>query len=495
MKRQKFTYILVFLALTISQPPATGQDSRPHYRKLKLPAGTQFPASQRALLGMRDAADDHAMAEMRAHAWDLFAGLTKGETPIWDTWYTECDLGLLDCSLPKPKEPNSVRLLRNLTVPSQFLQSLSETSNDVTPVSTRNSELVNSTVLKFAQEFLASPQLASVLFNKEAKSRIQKDCLHPYKSSPRVGAADGCPKPKHSTAVSIRNFHRRTVALKMEWAPASKTNPRIWTYKPDLWMHVHDPRRYDPGKQMDRVNIKLPSIQPSDKDKCEDRDYKEDEDVPLSCFYYIRPKAEDLAALQQNKGLNDDVAASGVQPGDYLVLIAVHVTTKEIPDWVWATFWWARDGHGDKRAEGRPPTIGSQWGHFLMDTTLSGTTPTEKEDGGLKICFNPYLETKILFNHTPTGIVSNCLQCHSRASYAPGDQAVQFNSYDQGILARDGKTLEGSGLKPASDQEFFNGRLKTDFLWSISDAFTPRIQQLRGQLRLALQSLTTRANQ
>ena len=41
-----------------------------------------------------------------------------------------------------------------------------------------------------------------------------------------------------------------------------------------------------------------------------------------------------------------------------LVLLAVHVTTKEIPDWVWATFWWHDRPDTGPFAAGRPSGAG-----------------------------------------------------------------------------------------------------------------------------------------
>ena len=53
--------------------------------------------------------------------------LTRGKTPIWNTWYTKCDLGLVDCGTDPPGDKDSPnRLLGSFEVPVQFLEQLSE---------------------------------------------------------------------------------------------------------------------------------------------------------------------------------------------------------------------------------------------------------------------------------------------------------------------------------------------------------------------------------
>ena len=107
-----------------------------------------------------------------------------------------------------------------------------------------------------------------------------------------------------------------------------------------------------------------------------------------------------------------------------------------------------------------------------MDTTLSGTTPVAC-DGGPKICFNPYLETRIV----PNGIISNCLECHRNAAYGSPDADVHV--YDLGILSRNGKTL-ANGQLPIPG--YFNHRVSTDFLWSLAEGQDPALQRVLEKL-------------
>ena len=112
-----------------------------------------------------------------------------------------------------------------------------------------------------------------------------------------------------------------------------------------------------------------------------------------------------------------------------------------------------------------------------METTLSGLTPHEK-DGGPKICFNPYLETDV---RIPYGVISNCIQCHSRAGYAPPQRTL--DGYAQGILGRDGRHL-ANGNTP--DPDYFDNFHKTDFLWSLVPQQDTAMKEILNKIQLLL---------
>jgi hypothetical protein len=489
MMNRKLILVALFSLLAFGSHSAQGQNSNPPYRELRLPKGKHFPVSKKAMLDFRDRADSDAVAKMRAHAWDLFSGLMQAETPegkpIWESWYTLCDVGLLDCGkVYTEKDRNLHPMLRSLEVPVQFLDQISGLAaikaNPNAAVS--NSDPFAQLLLQLANDVRKRPQLASVLFDKQAAARITKDCLHPQAPTSATTASRAC-SPKLAGPSTIRDFSRRSVVLKTVWAGVSREDPKLWLKKPSLWNSI--PKDLT---NVDLADVPIPIDISSDAPQCHEGDYASGEAVPLSCFYSIQVSAEDVAELQKMPNLSDVIGA-GVAQDDYLVLVAVHVTTKEIPDWVWATFWWDTQSGRDSHAAERPDNFGVKWKHFLMETTLSATTPKEADEGP-KICFNPFLESRIMPppKFAPTGIISNCLQCHSKAAYVPPfAHADTANGYDEGILARDGKTLASSGLHP--DPHYFDNRVKTDFLWTISDALTPKVQEIRTQLKLVFQNL------
>lgn len=473
IKRHAAIHVLAYaLALgSICQ----GQTSRPTYRKLTLPGGNPFPADQATLLCMRDRADKRAIEEMREHAWQLFAGLTTGKDPIWNTWYTKCDLGLMECS-NAPGDVNSPnRLLGSFEVPTQFLQQFTQRAQVRLNGSSVTQQQSDSALIQAIEEFLLAqrehPQFASVLFDEEAKTHITKDCLHPLEVG--IGNAVNAPcTPKLDTPGKIVDFDSGSVVLKTTWALVPKQGGRINTYSPCVWNTIRGQLCYQKPDQM--------TVSTTEK-ACENR---EDGSVPLSCFYSIEVTQQDADWANQHitDGLVSLAFVGSVHAGDYLVLTGVHVTTKETPDWIWATFWWSTNAADDRKAAGRPSSVRGKWRNFLMDTTLSATTPTES-DGGPKICFNPYLE----LNLPHDGDISNCLQCHSKAAYAPlSASADSANGYDEGILARDGKSLAVNPAHQYPDACYFNNRITTDFLWTVADALDPKSQKLKDAYKKAI---------
>jgi hypothetical protein len=207
-------------------------------------------------------------------------------------------------------------------------------------------------------------------------------------------------------------------------------------------------------------------------------DYPDDVAIPLDCFYHsAKLTKDDLKEIPV--GLVHLVSSGYWTEGSYLVLLGLHVTTKEIEDWVWATFWWNNKGNSDWHANGRPRNLGLTWNHYLMDTTLSGMTPVE-QDGGPRICFNPFLETGATIRH---GIISNCLQCHSKAAFGPVSEET---AYKLGVLGRDGQRL-ASGDPPMPG--YFDNMVSTDFLWSVAEALNQRLPQVLIDLDLTAQDL------
>jgi hypothetical protein len=133
--------------------------------------------------------------------------------------------------------------------------------------------------------------------------------------------------------------------------------------------------------------------------------------------------------------------------GDRLILIGMHITTKEIPDWVWATYWWrGLDQPPDWQDAGRPACLKPVWQNYSMDITLGlhnrGDKLTEQA------IFNPYIEGASISTH------SNCLRCHNQAKV--GDRPLP--DYDAFVID-------------------FENFLATDFLWSIANRLAPPFQQ------------------
>jgi hypothetical protein len=151
--------------------------------------------------------------------------------------------------------------------------------------------------------------------------------------------------------------------------------------------------------------------------------------IPLSAFIYRELDAADLPSARSAS--HDPTLADG----DFVALVAAHVTTKEIPDWTWQTYWWHDHPDDGRFAAGRPVELRGAAANYLMDATYSTDVP----------CFNPWLEARF-----PDGLESNCVTCHQRAVVGAAD----YLPVTRGRLR--------------SDDSYFHGHVATDFLWSVA---------------------------
>jgi len=183
-------------------------------------------------------------------------------------------------------------------------------------------------------------------------------------------------------------------------------------------------------------------------------DYSSYQTVPLKDFYYIP-----IVSCDQVKALVDVSSTfSWVRPGDFIVLMAMHVATREIENWTWSTFWWNPLGSDLEFAKDKPASgIPAPWNNYLMNATLNMTNPTT----GVKIrIYSPWLE--MLGNRD--GVNSNCMSCHRSASYPK--------------LSLAGIPHSGE-VRP--DSKLLNCRTKLSFLWSLA-SHTPQ-KELPGLCR------------
>ncbi len=127
--------------------------------------------------------------------------------------------------------------------------------------------------------------------------------------------------------------------------------------------------------------------------------------------------------------------------GDHVVLIGMHISTKEIPDWVWATLWWHDRPDDGPYAAGRPGALEGAARSYLLDVTFSATDPK----GAAQPTMNPWLEARF-----PDGVHSNCLTCHRRA--ALGTQEYLPVTRDD---------------TPITDP-YFDDKTQTDMVWSLA---------------------------
>ena len=208
--------------------------------------------------------------------------------------------------------------------------------------------------------------------------------------------------------------------------------------------------------------------------------------VNRSNFYSVtltQEMADSLSTFAAENG--DDIGAGNAtdsasiramaKPGNIALLVAMHVTGKEIVEWTWQTFWWSPTPN-DSLGYDRPATIKSPWNNYQMNTAYQMVTPAHsKRAGKPRVAYNPYLETSLrngpgtsCVNTTWYGVSSNCMSCHRMAAWK--DTTVNRS-----------ESFTNPPYMPATyvdkgNPACFAGYTKTDFLWSVAlRTFVPRV--------------------
>ena len=178
-----------------------------------------------------------------------------------------------------------------------------------------------------------------------------------------------------------------------------------------------------------------------------------------------------------------------IQAGDYAILVAMHISTREIQRWTWQTVWWAPDpAHAPAPSSpavmaAQPAQLKGAPRHYALSIAYQMITPVQPYSGGNNqglplYTYNPYLEAGFGISalgttaqvRTPLGLVtdsvgtqSNCMSCHAQANYASvGDTT--------------GPGYIGNTYVDMKSQRF-KGRLQVDFLWSVANMATKNRKQ------------------
>lgn len=155
--------------------------------------------------------------------------------------------------------------------------------------------------------------------------------------------------------------------------------------------------------------------------------------------------------------------------GDFAILVAIHMTSRENSNWTWQTFWW---NYNQPFPYGAPPaSIKAPFSNYAMCTAYSMTNdPPNSLTGKNVLCYNPYLETGLT---GVVGIQSNCMSCHTTAAYGnnPNNPPVTNTNF---VLPNPNypSFLNMSNFisptDPNDSNYYFACNTKTDFSWFLA---------------------------
>lgn len=458
--RALFAFVLALvvgaaLVAGIARVPKASEPKAVTYEGL--PAAL-FPARQSDLLGAVFAGDVPAQ---RAHAWRLWAALNavSGSSaygrrlPVWQTWYSSTEV--YDGN---PKQTRHAFNCCTFRLPAQNAIQHQRVDRDQ-PASTMAFVKLNRPAAQFVLQKGYDKQTTLERINAQYDAQRMPVTMRQIQ-----------PFPRESVAIKVTFWLIRGEGLTPlpYWDPSYAPPPRGSTPNHLTWRRcvaVDADNRFPDGHEA-AVNCNG-SLQQAPV-------------VHLSRFYNYRlTDPADVAAVARfakhlSMHTDQEHVVTGPfapQIGDYLVLTAMHVTTKEIPNWTFQTFWWTPFPHAKPFGADRPPVVAAPFDNYDMCNAYSVETPVTAS-GGPHVCFNPYLEAdlgptkpyemngKRMPADPMAGTRSNCMACHSRAAWpAKMDPPYVARTSNMGGVAN-------PGYVPRNNS-YYQGITTTDFLWSI----------------------------
>jgi hypothetical protein len=410
------------------------QTATPPLGYFDIPQGFDFPADKQTLEQFRTTGN---VSAQRKHVWNVFAGMTQ-PTPdnkfaIFETWYSEDET--FDTG-PAPQAIGPRRVIKRFREPQQFRGMPGQA----------------------APEAAGSALLSEVMFNFANHNHVRTKKLNSpaeLQNLIQTGAKD----PQIQNNTTVPPFPPESISLKTVWWPVAKDKPTpmpIWDPEANS-ANPTGAHHYSTWKRIVVVDPTRTNIPPNETTTINFHGPKPNSHVVgLDKFHYVVVDAQIAANVNGNGRLQEfiqdvfsDTSIFGnnrtLQEGDYLVFSGTHLTTKEIDDWVWATFWWHDQPDQGPFAADRTDNVKGVWRNYLMSASYDLNLPKEG-DGTPHISFNPWLEA-----HFASGVLSNCMNCHHRAALPPPPSFLPIFR----------------GNPDPGDPAYGPNKVRTDFLWSI----------------------------
>jgi hypothetical protein len=471
---------------------ACSDESSDSHEYVPFPPGFGYMEKLGELQKATDEGDD---VVIRDHAWKMWAGIMQPDSitgwPLWYSWGNTTSVFLASPTDPslKPAKPFVAKSLRghNLgNTPSVSTQTPTYcVPNEVQlmypntisldshgqPTIGDGKNFQNNGDIMIATESLSKEAYASI---RDQKLYLQSTLDKKYKDKQDVDIAQRSIVTKHMYwPVKAKGL----TALPVWKNQIKPNNPNYAGY--EIWdsLVAIDPSGKKVGQKAD-VEF-LYGVRQYQKDWYCPSGSRTTKDTPammptvsknatvysLNDFYFHQVTEADWASFNdKDKAI---ITASSYwannQPfnvGDYLVTVAMHVNTKELPSWTLQSVWWADDEEisqpNNPYGKNRPvlPNAQGPWQHYLM-TDSYAVPPNDK--GEMDIAVNPYIEG---VSHP---VATSCRNCHVRAGWpTAADHGAGTASYQNpdcpellGYL-----TPETACLKTLS---------RSDYLWILPD--------------------------
>ncbi len=400
----------------------------------------------------------------RKHGWNLFAGVTQpadaspAAPPVFHTWYTVEEAfdptdEKLSCTARNPVFRISLptQLVMELNAPlTQELRNkgLSPSARfDINPSLLPSKDILGSNLAGDVTAF------SHVAFNTEMYDYIRDNKYYLKKTLNSV-------IDPNVVRVNLVDPPIKGISLKFSWwpiAPNKLTPLPVWDFDPRFPGDAKNPpTTWKRIVMVDPVGGLLPPTTV----KFGGFDFNSPSTVGINKFYAVRVSAADAAAANADfriKSAARSVLGRDLEDGDYLVMTAMHIATREFDPWVWLTYWWTDKPESGPLANDMPAIVKGVWRNYVMDVSYNINNP-KTENGSAPIAYNPWLE---LFQKG--GTRSQCMACHARAAYGQGVFA-SFNPKDMSTTDKNG--FDASPVTP-NDPAFQKGTISLHRIWTI----------------------------
>jgi hypothetical protein len=438
------------------------------------PGGYDWPANPAVI---EKAITNGDWATLRTHGWWLWIGLnttTANGHPLWCSWPTSTqafnttDTGALGSAAGHARTLNAANVANTpINLPAPWYPV--PTVNGNTCVTGTSTDLPDGTQFEANGDVM----IAGVIYNQDSYDWVRNTPLN---------QASVLTKALNNGDKTISPFPATSIVLKHMYWPArgdGYTALPVWhpeKYPPlpakyigyEYWK---DTVAIDPGGapvpagKTAQVSY-LYHFYEHDKKTLFPTQTRTAKVVSVNDFYNHRVDAAELASMSANDRtiLNASACWLYNRPfaaGDYLVSVAMHINTKEIPTWALQSLWWSDMPDAGPYAANRPdinPQKGpGPWRHYLMTLEYG----IDAAPGMLPVAFNPFIE--LAAAHP---IQTNCRNCHTRAAW-PRKDVIEPPPKSVASYEAAGGPGALVDLKP--DNPIFQALMRVDFQWAVSD--------------------------
>jgi hypothetical protein len=450
----------------------------------ELPAivpGFHFPEDSNVIYGWMNNPkfpNNYDSASVYNHAWGIWAGLTanSGEVYqgdsllIFETWLGITDIQVLidsnnskgGCAATKQKKTRTL-----LAHPNQFGHGPSATLLRTLTLNTKGNGPIENPVTEWVTVSYDPNAACYATTNSILRQSVQNK----YAVDNGIG--------------NIPPFPNKAITIKPVYLVASDTDnlvripvwsgPKAEAYPASNWPTVV----YADIKNRQAPNKKLVPAAKSDTNPADI--------AAATCNLsdFINFKVDSLMAAYMNAADSTEDGSGFATAGSIAILVGMHVTTKEIANWTWQSYYWAPDPANPLdpssalAASLRPAQLQGAASHYAVIAGYAMVLPNQPLTGGTNTgvipvySYNPYLESGFdsTFNNgnlvfpngknplNPAfiyGSQTNCMSCHTLAS-------------PQSIMTKNGVTndIYSTVQYISNNDSFFINKVRLDFAWSI----------------------------